>query len=310
MEEIDDFAAFICYNMILSSLPVDQRGRGDFGEYLRADENIVRRLLNALSITPPDDFTYDNVVKILDHTGQVSGLSGDDLAPARGNMRRVLAIRRAHRTHFMGKSRDVDDMCAMIGDAVQAVFDQATAATAAAAAAAAAAASAAPPGAGAPPPGAGAPPGTHHTLRETDFHGGLSEVDAQRLLIDPYVSALLKSAEAGDVNALRGHLSNPGGADGPSPDLHAFRTLLYNVSRKRKDTVTHQERLHHAAPVTALSRLEKASARVISTAKAAILELALRRLERGGRDIPIDLLKQKGWTPKSKPRIFSSHPPP
>ena len=49
MEEIDDFAAFICYNMILSSLPVDQRGRGDFGEYLRADENIVRRLLNALS---------------------------------------------------------------------------------------------------------------------------------------------------------------------------------------------------------------------------------------------------------------------
>ena len=49
MEDIDDFAAFICYNMILSSLPVDQRGRGDFGEYLRADENIVRRLLNALS---------------------------------------------------------------------------------------------------------------------------------------------------------------------------------------------------------------------------------------------------------------------
>eukprot|EP01043_Picozoa_sp_COSAG02_P102261 COSAG02_NODE_38285_length_426_cov_0.481928_1_plen_87_part_01 len=87
MEEIDDFAAFICYNMILSSLPIDQRGPSDFGAYLRADEHIVRRLLNALSITPPDDFTYDNVVNILDHTGQVSGLSGDDLAPARGNMR-------------------------------------------------------------------------------------------------------------------------------------------------------------------------------------------------------------------------------
>ena len=101
MEQIDDFAAFICYNMILSSLPTDQRGRGDFGEYLRADEHIVRRLLNALSITPPDDFTYDNVVKILDHTGQVSGLSGDDLAPARGNMRRVLAIRSASRTRFI-----------------------------------------------------------------------------------------------------------------------------------------------------------------------------------------------------------------
>jgi hypothetical protein len=52
------------------------------------------------------------------------------------------------------------------------------------------------------------------------------------------INALLKSAEAGEVNALRGHLSNPGGADGPSPDLHSFRTFLYTVSRKRKDTVS------------------------------------------------------------------------
>jgi hypothetical protein len=78
---------------------------------------------------------------------------------------------------------------------------------------AAAAAAAASPGAGAPASD------THPTLRETDFHGGLSEVDAQRLLVKPYVSAILKSTEARGVNALRGHLSNPGGADGPSPDL-------------------------------------------------------------------------------------------
>jgi hypothetical protein len=44
------------------------------------------------------------------------------------------------------------------------------------------------------------------------------------------------------------------------------------------------------ATVTALCRLEKGCARVVSTAKAAILELALRRVERGGRDIPIELL--------------------
>ena len=53
MEEIDDFAAFICYNMILSSLPIDQRGRGDFGEYLRADEHIVRRLLGGNTVPSP-----------------------------------------------------------------------------------------------------------------------------------------------------------------------------------------------------------------------------------------------------------------
>ena len=88
MEEIDDIAPLVHYNMLLSSLPMDKRGHEDFGAYLRADENIVRRMLNALMIQLPDDFTYDNVVKILDHTGQVSGLSGDDLAPARGNMRK------------------------------------------------------------------------------------------------------------------------------------------------------------------------------------------------------------------------------
>ena len=48
MEEIDDFAPFLCYNMLLlSSLPIDQRGQGDFGAYLRADENTVRRMLKA-----------------------------------------------------------------------------------------------------------------------------------------------------------------------------------------------------------------------------------------------------------------------
>ena len=63
MEEIDDFAAFICYNMILSSLPVDQRGRGDFGEYLRAPGDsfaagscaATERWSSRLTITAPDN---------------------------------------------------------------------------------------------------------------------------------------------------------------------------------------------------------------------------------------------------------------
>ena len=43
MEEIDDIAPLVHYNMLLSSLPMDKRGHEDFGAYLRADENIHRR---------------------------------------------------------------------------------------------------------------------------------------------------------------------------------------------------------------------------------------------------------------------------
>jgi hypothetical protein len=118
--------------------------------------------------------------------------------------------------------------------------------------------------------------------------GGLSEVDAQRLLTSPYVSALLKSAEAGEVNALRGHLSNPGGADGPSPDLHSFRTLLYTVSRKRKDTVTHQERLHRACGSTSTSSCWHHHLRA-TTAR-----LGVRRTQTGCSNIYGDCLRRCG----------------
>ena len=37
-ESIRDLYERNTYNMLLYSLPIDQRGRGDFGEYLRADE--------------------------------------------------------------------------------------------------------------------------------------------------------------------------------------------------------------------------------------------------------------------------------
>eukprot|EP01049_Picozoa_sp_SAG25_P017310 SAG25_NODE_4412_length_822_cov_4.058091_2_plen_196_part_00 len=194
MDDMGEIAPLIYYNMLVTTLPEGQRPPGDdFGPSLRANQDIIRQMLVALTIPPPDDFTYANVVKLLDHTGELSGLSGDDLAPARAHLLRVRAICKASRTGFMAKTRDIGDMCKMVGEAVQKVFKQAAAtaaqASAAAATAAAAAAAAIPPGA--VPPGAGAPPpGTqHHTLRETDFHGGLSEVDAQRLLTSPYVSA-------------------------------------------------------------------------------------------------------------------------
>ena len=43
MEEIDDIAPLVHYNMLLSSLPMDKRGHEDFGAYLRADENLEVR---------------------------------------------------------------------------------------------------------------------------------------------------------------------------------------------------------------------------------------------------------------------------
>ena len=176
MDGLDDIAPLMYYTMLITSLPEDQRpAEDDFGPSLRANEDIIRRMLIAFTITPPADFTYRNVVALLDHTGLVSGLQGDALAPARANMERVQAICRNSRSGFLGKNRDVDDMCTMVSEAVQKVFNQAMVAaaqaSAAAATAAAAAAAAIPPGA--VPPGAGAPLlGTqHHTLRETDFHG-------------------------------------------------------------------------------------------------------------------------------------------
>jgi hypothetical protein len=188
MDGLDDIAPLMYYTMLITSLPEDQRPtEDDFGPSLRANEDIIRRMLIAFTITPPADFTYRNVVALLDHTGLVSGLQGDALAPARANMERVQAICRNSRSGFLGKNRDVDDMCTMVSEAVQKVFNQAMVAaaqaSAAAATAAAAAAAAIPPGA--VPPGAGAPLlGTqHHTLRETDFHGGLSAVTTVNLKV-------------------------------------------------------------------------------------------------------------------------------
>jgi hypothetical protein len=57
---------------------------------------------------------YANVVKLLDHTGELSGLRGDDLAPAWAQLLRVRAICKASRTGFMAKTRDIGDMCNMV----------------------------------------------------------------------------------------------------------------------------------------------------------------------------------------------------
>eukprot|EP01049_Picozoa_sp_SAG25_P018382 SAG25_NODE_5250_length_685_cov_1.540309_1_plen_141_part_00 len=103
MDGLDDIAPLMYYTMLITSLPEDQRPtEDDFGPSLHANEDIIRRMLIAFTITPPADFTYHNVVALLDHTGLVSGLRGDALAPAWANMERVQAICRNSRSGFLG----------------------------------------------------------------------------------------------------------------------------------------------------------------------------------------------------------------
>jgi hypothetical protein len=61
MGDIDETAPMVYFGMLITTVPEDQRPpQDDFGPYLRANANVIRRMLNALMINPPDDFTYDN----------------------------------------------------------------------------------------------------------------------------------------------------------------------------------------------------------------------------------------------------------
>lgn len=124
MEDIDDIAPMVYYD--ITTLPPEQRGRGDFGPYLRADANVIRRMLDALMINPPSDFNYDNVIKIPDHTRRVSGFGGEYMAQARANLSRVQAVCKASRSKFLDACSDVDHMCRMVNDAVQRIFEHTT----------------------------------------------------------------------------------------------------------------------------------------------------------------------------------------
>jgi hypothetical protein len=49
MDGLDDIAPMMFYNMLITSLPADQRpARDDFGPSLRANEDIIRRMLKAI----------------------------------------------------------------------------------------------------------------------------------------------------------------------------------------------------------------------------------------------------------------------
>jgi hypothetical protein len=49
MDGLDDIAPMMFYNMLITSLPEDQRpAEDDFGPSLRANEDIIRRMLIAL----------------------------------------------------------------------------------------------------------------------------------------------------------------------------------------------------------------------------------------------------------------------
>jgi hypothetical protein len=49
MDGLDDIAPMMFYNMLITSLPADQRpAEDDFGPSLRANEDIIRRMLIAL----------------------------------------------------------------------------------------------------------------------------------------------------------------------------------------------------------------------------------------------------------------------